>query len=380
VGWTGIKGQIRLLIREHGLLLRVVIGAVAFLFVAFFLWQLVDPRTPEQRTAFIQTMGGIVGGSALLFGLYFTARNLQVSQEGQITERFTRAIDQLGSDKIEIRLGGIYALERIARDSERDHWPIMEVLTAYVREQAPGPLEEGQTRGDDGAKEKPEEDSNAEPASTDVPPPDPDVQAIMTVISRRTQYWGQGETELLDLRGIDLRGADLRKANFVGANLSGANFSRAELRGADLRNVNLVGANLSGTMLWKTNLSGASLYRANLYRANLVDADLSEVNKEPSESKGLDIVNLHRANLVGANLSGANLVGADLRRATLWKADLRGADLVGADLRRVDLSGALHLTQEQVEHVRGDETTTLPNHLTPPAYWSVNSDEPPESG
>ena len=62
---------------------------------------------------------------------------LQVAQEGQITERFTRAIEQLGSDKMEVRLGGIYALERIANDSDKDYWPIMETLTAYVRERAP---------------------------------------------------------------------------------------------------------------------------------------------------------------------------------------------------------------------------------------------------
>jgi hypothetical protein len=36
-----------------------------------------------------------------------------------------------------VRLGGIYALERIARDSESDHWAVMEVLTAFVREQPP---------------------------------------------------------------------------------------------------------------------------------------------------------------------------------------------------------------------------------------------------
>ena len=63
------------------------------------------------------------------------------------TERFTRAIDQLGATddkegepKLEIRLGAIYALERIARDSpERDYATIMEVLTAYVRDNAPLP-------------------------------------------------------------------------------------------------------------------------------------------------------------------------------------------------------------------------------------------------
>ena len=41
-------------------------------------------------------------------------QTVAVAQEGQITERFTRAIEQLGSDKIAIRLGGIYALERVA--------------------------------------------------------------------------------------------------------------------------------------------------------------------------------------------------------------------------------------------------------------------------
>jgi hypothetical protein len=83
-----------------------------------------------------------VGGVALLIGLYFTAKTLRITQEGQITDRYTKAIAQLGEagpDKLAIRLGGIYALERIARDSERDHWPIMEILTAYVRERSPTP-------------------------------------------------------------------------------------------------------------------------------------------------------------------------------------------------------------------------------------------------
>ena len=63
-------------------------------------------------------------------------------EQGHITDRYTKAIEQLGKldgDKpnIEIRLGAIYALERIARDSPRDHWTIMEVLTAYVRQNSP---------------------------------------------------------------------------------------------------------------------------------------------------------------------------------------------------------------------------------------------------
>jgi hypothetical protein len=52
----------------------------------------------------------------------------------RITESFTKAVEQLARDKIEVRLGGIYALERISRESELDYWPVMEILTAFARE------------------------------------------------------------------------------------------------------------------------------------------------------------------------------------------------------------------------------------------------------
>jgi hypothetical protein len=50
--------------------------------------------------------------------LVYTARNFILSREGQVTDRYTKAIEQLGSDKLDIRIGGIYALARVARDSD----------------------------------------------------------------------------------------------------------------------------------------------------------------------------------------------------------------------------------------------------------------------
>jgi hypothetical protein len=65
--------------------------------------------------------------------LVFTARNFTLSREGQVTDRYTKAIEQLGSEKLDVCIGGIYALERVARDSARDHPTLMEVLTAFIR-------------------------------------------------------------------------------------------------------------------------------------------------------------------------------------------------------------------------------------------------------
>lgn len=57
-----------------------------------------------------------LGGLAVLGGLLYTARIFRLSREGQLTERYTKAIEQLGSGTLDVRLGAIYALERLAHD------------------------------------------------------------------------------------------------------------------------------------------------------------------------------------------------------------------------------------------------------------------------
>jgi hypothetical protein len=91
------------------------------------------------RTTLLQGLGG----AALLLGAWFTWRQVHTAREGQLTDRFTRAVDQLGkTEQPEVTIGGIYALERTAHDSPADQPTIAEVLTAYVRHYArwpPGP-------------------------------------------------------------------------------------------------------------------------------------------------------------------------------------------------------------------------------------------------
>src|SRR5207253_733738 len=77
-----------------------------------------------------------VGGTFLAIGVYYTAKTLQVNRESQITRRFTSAVEQLGIEKIEVRVGAVFALERISRDSPDDHMVIVEILATFVREHA----------------------------------------------------------------------------------------------------------------------------------------------------------------------------------------------------------------------------------------------------
>jgi hypothetical protein len=82
------------------------------------------------RTQLLSLGAGVFAAGALIF----TALNFILSRQGQMTDRYTKAITQLGSKEVDVRMGGIYALERVARDSARDHPTVMEVLAAFIRE------------------------------------------------------------------------------------------------------------------------------------------------------------------------------------------------------------------------------------------------------
>ncbi|MET8471342.1 pentapeptide repeat-containing protein [Streptomyces sp. NPDC006422] len=88
--------------------------------------------------------------------------------------------------------------------------------------------------------------------------------------------------------------------------------------------------------------------------------------------RGADLVGarFQKADLRGANFRGALLVAADLTGADLRSADLIGADLRDARIAGADLTGALFLTQAQVNAARGDAATRIPAGLRRPAHWA----------
>lgn len=48
-------------------------------------------------------------------------------------ELFNRATEQLGSDKLEVRMGAIYTLDSIRSEFDELSQPVIEMLTAYIR-------------------------------------------------------------------------------------------------------------------------------------------------------------------------------------------------------------------------------------------------------
>jgi uncharacterized protein YjbI with pentapeptide repeats len=325
---------------------------------------------PEQRASAVNSarttlVQGIVGLAALA-GIFVAWQQLQTDREqsrtdreqlreqltltrqGQVADRFTRAVDQLGSAKLEQRLGGIYALERIAKESPDgdDRLVVAEVLTAYVRQHAP---------------------PDRKPVSAQLLPLKaraPDVQAAMTVLGRRTVVATDPPIELnnVDLRMADLHSVRLQQAILIRAQLEDANLDQAQLQGAYLS-----GAQLQGAILTYAQLQGAYLNGARLDDAILSDAKLQGANLSNAQLQGaiLDSAQLQEARLNGAQLQGAYLNGAQLQRANLLAADLQNANLEAAELQEANLARAqLQASNLDGAHLQGatcDNETRWPD-------------------
>ncbi|MDJ1132018.1 pentapeptide repeat-containing protein [Streptomyces iconiensis] len=314
-------------------------------------------------------LGSVVLASLVAVGgLWYTAIQTQqanqqsraermLAKEAQITDRYTAAVENLGDKKVDVRLGGVYALERIMQDSPRDHPTIANVLNTYVRTHAG----ERQLRSADKSRGKSQDTPNGDEKNGELPA---DVQAALTVLVTRdtshdrnfTLNFMNAQLADADLTAPDdprrsamaqLQEANLRDVNLRGADLSGAYLRGTNLRGTNLRDADLSDAYLRGTILHDTNLRNAFLSEADLRGTDLRDTNLRAADLRAADLSGaylsgayLSGAILFSADLRGTDLSGADLSGADLSGADLSGADLSGADLSGADLRDADLSGA----------------------------------------
>ncbi|MEM8554871.1 MAG: pentapeptide repeat-containing protein [Pseudomonadota bacterium] len=390
-----------------------------------------DQPNPDAVRSYAYAFAAMAGAMALLFTIPFqfvrvwiNERTTRATEQGLITDRINKAVEQLGAEKavngfrreslatwpggeqtgkvefttkldwtenrekpeidlkvsegkwepatatvpnLEVRIGAIYALERIAQDSERDHIQVMEILCAYIRENAPASIAE-------------KEEQKA---------PRTDIQAALEVLGRRDQsringveanpHRGDGRYRL-DLRATCLQSADLSYLSFQHALFNNAHLEGAKLIEAHLERADLSEAHLEGANLYEVHLEGADLSRAHLERADLGSAHLEGANLSRVflEGASLSRAYLERADLFGAYLDGASLSEAYMERADLIGAHItpsttfKPASLRGAGLRVVDLSSQ-QVDLDILAAAFGDGSVKLPDSLTagqpPLRHW-----------
>ncbi|MFI7180115.1 pentapeptide repeat-containing protein [Streptomyces spororaveus] len=260
-------------------------------------------RRLEKTVAVLASIGALILVGFTWKSITQVNSSQAIDREGHITDRYMAAVELLGNrDSEEVRLGGLYGLQRVMQDSPRDQPTVINVVTTFIRAHSPKPkstLKLGELPSD--------------------------ITAALAVLrTRDDRHDGNARVNLhdSDLKSANLRGAVLTRADLGGAYLRRADLGDAYLRGADLGDAYLGGADLSGAHLGGADLSGAHLNGADLSRAKLGGA------------------NLRYADLDAADLARADLAGADLAAATLVCADLRGAVLLGAVILKDQLMSA----------------------------------------
>ncbi|MGY6658688.1 pentapeptide repeat-containing protein [Amycolatopsis sp. TRM77291] len=218
-------------------------------------------------------------GALIFTGLSFgaTQDQLDIAQQVRVADRFTKSISQIGDKSADVRLGGIYGLERIMRDAPQDQPTVLDVLIAFIRSHAAM-------------------STSKMPASDCLPGPvGADVQTALDIIGRRNKdhdFRDIGNSDYregvrIELSDLCLPGAEIEgEFNFVqfqGANLKGAKFRGAKLRAAQFDNSILV---------------EVSFKLSDLMYSSFRDADLSSADLN-------GVMRVANPDLTGANLTGA---------------------------------------------------------------------------
>ena len=287
------------------------------------------------RKIFAEEYLGPAIGAAFTIGVLLhraIAQEEAVKEETRAhdNDRFAKAIDQLGAtltgDKpnIEVRLGGLYTMENLAKidEGKRYHNEVLSILTAYVRQNT---------------KEAPEDIIKA--MNEDAPSLREDTQTALAIIERRIS---REDEPRIDFGKVDLQRADLSYTNLSSVNLTGANLTGANLENANLRFAILENANLQFAKLYNANLQFAKLQDANLGSADLRDADFVD------------------AKLQGASLRFSDLRGADLRFSKTRYAQLLLLSLTGNHPWPESVE---EWTEEQLQEAFVDENTVFPQHI-----------------
>ncbi len=289
----------------------------------------------------------IVGGFAVLFAGYIGWKRIEVSQEGQITERFTRAIDQLGAahsdgrKNLEVRLGAIYALERIAKDSPKDHWSIMEVLTAYVRENS-------------------QWNPDTKNPNEDLPTPGHDIQAIINVIGRRNT---KNDRERLDLSFTNLKNIIISNGNFNHCNLTNSYLTNTRTNDSYFNHADFSHSILNGLISKRTRFKNVSFFTTEMNQTRFLRCFFNDAEILCSSIKDSRI---NECIFKNSEISRTKFNYSTISNSELQEAELVDVIAIGATLTQIDDG---FISKKNIEKMIIDATTIIPFEFEAEREW-----------
>jgi uncharacterized protein YjbI with pentapeptide repeats len=443
-----------------------LITKIHFLFFATEISDLANEAKKDNFNALrnaLFILAALIGVPFFLWRTGIAQSQASTSRDRAYTELFTKAIEQLGAEKpkkedvldkkgnlakdnagqplmreiyvpnIEVRIGAIYALERIMNDSRKDAPAIVDTLAAYVRENCGEPQEfeceipQAENFTTTGEWLKAIDEYVGDPltpkngtlvarahALRDFPHVSRiDIKTALTVIGRRPD-WMKAEEDTKqrpkpDLQKVNLQGWDLSTFNLDFFNLNGAQMQGVDLRGAkmqgaDLYNVEMQGANLSKAKMNRANMNVTELQGAFMSNVELQGAELSGTEMQASDISGarmqeafmistklqrakMDAAKMQKSTIIHTSMQGAEMAYSNMKEVSMGDVGMQGVDMANAIISdsqittllttaasviSVDFSKAEYeQLQAKLPHMFGHKKLTiLPEGMKPPDHWS----------
>lgn len=350
----------------------IVLGGLSVWLGPYLLSKSVNPSKREQvetytRNIWIESFK-TSGGLAFVFTAYFAWRNLKATEQKQITDRLSKAIEQIGSEVPTIQIGGIYCLKRLAEDSlDRDYFIVIDVLSELLRSSSVKPnisrhnLVENFYKGDASSQDvknlKPEAISRV-------------LQVILEVLSDLRDL-NPSQEKLLNLRRLNLWGANLKGRNLAHTDFSESILSQVNAIEADLRKCNFHYAILCpgpehfngritpdsrNTWMERTKLDQCNFEISYMcYGVVFNEASLRKAN--------FRYANAEETFFTNCNLQEACFHGAKLRNSSFVGSDLKNTDFQNSDIAGADFSRCQNMTESQIKKSKNWESAKLPSYL-----------------
>jgi uncharacterized protein YjbI with pentapeptide repeats len=383
------------------------VGLFGLTIVAAYLgvWEAIHPKdaASQPNLGLGALLAALLGAPFVIWGTWLKYQTVRFQKEGHMTDRINKAVEQLGAEKtvkrreftprlkttkdgkavlddgkpspefrtdgtplgtwesieetvpnIEVRIGAILSLERIAQDSTihdkgRDHVRVMEILCAYVRENSNArkpvdfpepkwePLKDSATAEQRATHEARRRDrfgtgqwdSKARNWAQSLPKPRSDVAQALKVIGRRTDQQRRIEAAWPEVPTEDTVWPFDIPCPSLPNEPGEAALSAAELQTFRTK-----------LNIWKERIQFHKGYRLDLSGSNLQGAKLSPMRPDASDAVFAGAI-LTRARMEGADLSSARMEGADVSLVRLEGATLREAKFDAANLANAYLEGCV---------------------------------------
>jgi uncharacterized protein YjbI with pentapeptide repeats len=324
-----------------------VIIALFILVIWLPIWQTSHLRTTDEikkarlKNEFRKTIVQLLGGLLIIIGLSFTSKQisnstdqLRLSSESQSSDRYFRAIEQLGSEKLQLRLGAVYALSRLGLDSEnaKDQWMVVSVLSAFVK----------QNTSHNG-------NVSSVPYSKDTGyRPPADIQQALRVIGNSNLLFSHLKEWSFDLSETDLSGYSLGGLTFTNCMFTRSHmnkticinsvfkqsvFTKCTMDNGKFTNVNFSGSAMNETSFLKCSLDNVTFDRTYLPFSNFTGAKIVGTSFKDGY--------LQRAEFVGANVNSCNYEKANLFAIVFTHSIMVNNRFNGCDLRNCKFDGAI---------------------------------------